>query len=223
MPGSDMYVAWTNSTGGVTLSHRIGGDDTAPKLQPNPDFTLLPLQVPVPVQFQNIIKIAFSFKRSLAPSGGSTQSIAASGTTNYLYGIGSSPPNGNPDSPSSSFGIHTSFGVFAADLTFPVANGGTFQSTGSGSTSTPPTLTNIDKLTINLIHGVIMFLAWGVGPYVGIFIARFLKDALGVWWFRLHLGIMLVVTGFGTIIALILEYLYSNGPHFQNSAHKVIL
>ena len=65
-----------------------------------------------------------------------------------------------------------------------------------------------------------MFIAWGIAPFVGIFIARYLKDLLGVWWYRLHVGIMVGVVGGGTVIGLFVKLVYKTPPHFD-SPHQV--
>ncbi|KAJ3190995.1 hypothetical protein HK101_008182 [Irineochytrium annulatum] len=71
------------------------------------------------------------------------------------------------------------------------------------------------------IHGVLMFIAWGVAPYIGIFIARYTKDMLGVWWYRLHMGIMLGVCGGFTLSAFLILFLTMPAPHF-NDWHQAI-
>ena len=71
-----------------------------------------------------------------------------------------------------------------------------------------------------IAHGSLMFLAWGVAPFFGIFVARYLKDALGVWWYRLHLGLMFGITGVFTGISFILIILYK-AEHFD-SVHTQI-
>jgi hypothetical protein len=82
---------------------------------------------------------------------------------------------------------------------------------------------NANPETYNLIlfvHGV-FFLAWAVAPFIGIFIARYLKDALGEMWYKLHLFIMLGVTGGLSLISLILVVLYKQGPHISTT-HECI-
>ena len=66
-----------------------------------------------------------------------------------------------------------------------------------------------------------MFLAWGLGPLFGIFIARFLKKILGVWWYRLHLGIHLIITGLLSFIGVLIVGLYKAPPHFDSVHTKI--
>jgi hypothetical protein len=57
-----------------------------------------------------------------------------------------------------------------------------------------------------------------------IFAARYLKDKLGDWWFRIHLFLMLGITGVGSIAALTLIILFSPRPYFANDkySHKIL-
>lgn len=88
------------------------------------------------------------------------------------------------------------------------------------SAASTAVLTNIPTNTINMIHGSLMFIAWCVSPFAGIFIARYLKDHLGVWWYRLHLGLMIGGTGILSVAALILRVLYKTPPHFETVHQK---
>jgi uncharacterized membrane protein len=73
---------------------------------------------------------------------------------------------------------------------------------------------------INLLHGIFMFLAWGVFPLLGIYIARYLKHRLLSWWFRAHILIM-VLCGVFTLIGFLL--VYNNETHHFKSAHQVFI
>jgi hypothetical protein len=57
------------------------------------------------------------------------------------------------------------------------------------------------------LHGVFMILGWGVFPFIGIFVARYLKDALGHGWFKIHVAIMVVGVTFFNILGYIFLYL----------------
>jgi magnesium-transporting ATPase (P-type) len=59
------------------------------------------------------------------------------------------------------------------------------------------------------IHGSFMYVAWGVAPFFGIFVARYMKS-LGHKWYILHLWIFLGVTGLGTLIGFLLIVLYKS-------------
>ncbi|KAJ1565139.1 hypothetical protein HK405_013066, partial [Cladochytrium tenue] len=54
-----------------------------------------------------------------------------------------------------------------------------------------------------LVHGSLMFVAWGVCPPAAIFIARYLKPQLRHNWYRLHMGLAtggtLLLTGLGLL------------------------
>jgi hypothetical protein len=68
------------------------------------------------------------------------------------------------------------------------------------------------------IHGIMMFIAWGVFPFIAIYIARFMKH-IGHRWYLLHSGIMLT-TFVLTLVALFLIVLYKPPPHV-NDPHAV--
>lgn len=191
---------------------RLGSDDAAPTLSKTQAFTQIPLAVKVS---DSSIKLAFSFSRPRT----SVSNIVPGTPLDYLYAFGTSPPS-KIDDPSSSFTQHSDYGISQADF----ATAETKISTNSivEQPRTEPVLSNISKTTVNLIHGVIMFIAWAVAPFVGIFIARFMKDVMGVWWYRVHLAIMLLITGIGSLAALIFMSLYSSGPHFVGDPHKVL-
>ncbi|KAJ1559057.1 hypothetical protein HK405_012169 [Cladochytrium tenue] len=109
----------------------------------------------------------------------------------------------------------------AAGSSSPSTSADTPVVAAGGGSSPTSILKGMDTVTVNTIHGALMFVAWGVCPYVGIFIARFLKDALGVWWYRLHLGIMLVGVGGISVAALIFKALYMVPPHFVTTHQRM--
>ena len=73
---------------------------------------------------------------------------------------------------------------------------------------------------ILIIHGVLMFIAWGLTPIAAIYIARFCKH-WGHKWFVWHRGLFIGGTGIGSLIGFLAVVLFRNPPHF-NSAHSVI-
>eukprot|EP00300_Choanocystis_sp_HF-7_P006304 c14616_g1_i1.p1 GENE.c14616_g1_i1~~c14616_g1_i1.p1 ORF type:complete len:388 (+),score=29.87 c14616_g1_i1:77-1165(+) len=55
---------------------------------------------------------------------------------------------------------------------------------------------------IRTAHGVVLFFAWVLVAPLGSLVARYCKDLMGVWWFRVHVGSQLLVAaatiaGFG--------------------------
>jgi hypothetical protein len=65
-------------------------------------------------------------------------------------------------------------------------------------------------------HAILMFISWYILSTFGVFVARFMKSLLGVWWFRIHIG-TLTLALLGTIVALVLIVLAEgqnfDGPH----------
>ena len=67
-----------------------------------------------------------------------------------------------------------------------------------------------------------MLFAWSVSPFIGIFVARYLKHILGVWWYRIHLFLMLGVTGLFSIAGFVIVYNMNSCSIFMDSAHEKI-
>ena len=89
---------------------------------------------------------------------------------------------------------------------------------GSGESSEE--VDNFDSILI--AHGVLFFIAWAVAPFIGIFVARYLKNMMGVWWYRVHVGMFLVFTGLLSLISFIL--IVSNiedDDHFEGNHQKL--
>ncbi|KAL2913505.1 hypothetical protein HK105_206965 [Polyrhizophydium stewartii] len=242
MAGSSMYMGWKNSTGGMTFSARQSGGHSMPSYSPSSDIA----QITTPPEVPAVpwAALTYSFKRPLA--GG----VTLSATSRFIYAWSSSAPS-DPDSPSSSFSEHRSYGYITnLDVTtsappsvLPVVNVPGGNGTNSAGTPTPPSQTNItivtggspdtqsrpiltlpENISYDMIlraHGIILVVAWLVCPAAGIFIARYLKFALGVWWFRLHVFFLFVGTGLLTIAGIVLIYLYKAPPHLENP-HEIL-
>ncbi|KAJ3052470.1 hypothetical protein HK102_011876, partial [Quaeritorhiza haematococci] len=162
MSNSTMYIAWKNSTSGITLSQRIGTPGSAPKLLPPttpPDAFQVPLIILTDAN--PAINIAFSFMR---PVGRGYHSIPVGSAVEWIFAGSDQPPrSGDLDNPTASFGMHSTKGVFVADLTVVEGGTGSVGTVASGSA----TLTNLSKETVDFIHGGLMFIAWGVAPFAG--------------------------------------------------------
>jgi hypothetical protein len=93
-----------------------------------------------------------------------------------------------------------------------------------GTSSTATSSSGISSKNLQLIHAVAMFAAWGVFPYVAIYIARYLKDAWGHRWFQAHMGIMFYGVGILTIIGLVsIEIQVADGSQrFISSTHGIL-
>ncbi|KAI3641366.1 hypothetical protein MIR68_000496 [Amoeboaphelidium protococcarum] len=107
----------------------------------------------------------------------------------------------------STLGIHASKGVIRANLFSE-------QSVAAGP----------DATQLVLAHAAMMIVAWFVFVPAGIFIARFLKSALGVWWFRLHAilmssAVIFVIIG---LILIIVALKSSSGETLAEGAHPIL-
>ncbi|KAL2913504.1 hypothetical protein HK105_206964 [Polyrhizophydium stewartii] len=212
MAGSSMYVAWRNSTGGVVLSPRQASGNILPQISSERIASLV--ATPSSITTPSWAKISFSFKRPLAGI------VTLTSSTSYIYAMSDSAPE-NPDSPAAAIGIHSQRrSLGPVDMTQSIDSPDQILSVGGGG----PILSLPSGTTYDMIlrtHGIIMFVAWVLCPAVGIFIARYLKNAMGVWWFRAHFMIMGVGTGLLTIAGITLVYLYKAPPHFDDSPHRV--
>jgi hypothetical protein len=196
MAGSDMYIGYANTTNGVTVANMRSAGTTTPR--PIGQVTSIPLLEPRP----SFAKLSFSFCKSNA------------NTKSYIYAMESSKPTGSINTANAGIVFHTGpYGSFTVDLA---------QDTGTVTPTTSSTGGSILKPTggftlerVYQIHGILMFLAWCVSPFIGIFIARHLKSALGHNWFRLHVFFMGFGSGLLTILGFILIFLYKTPPHFD--------
>ncbi|KAJ3275376.1 hypothetical protein HDV01_000668 [Terramyces sp. JEL0728] len=205
MTGSAMIVAWKNSYGGYTVSDRISQSESLPQQSTETYSAVVALRVNAP----SWAKLAVTIKRPL-----STNDITYKTDTQFIYALCGSAPS-NPDDPSSSFSIHDKFGKLG-NLDFTTYHAGTGNANGDGgSILTLPD--GVEYSTVIRLHGYVMLYAWVFCPFVGVFIARYMKDYLGVWWFRLHVFIMLFGCALGSLSAFLLIFLFKTGPHFSVS------
>ncbi|KAJ3319959.1 hypothetical protein HDV06_005777 [Boothiomyces sp. JEL0866] len=205
MSGSAMIVAWKNSKGGYTVSDRISQSESLPQPSTQTYSVVVDLRVNAP----SWAKLAVTIKRPL-----STNDITYKTDTQFIYALSGSAPS-NPDDPSSSFDIHDKFGKLG-NLDFTTYHSGTGNANGGGNAIlTLPD--GVEYSTVIRIHGYVMLYAWIFCPFIGVFIARYLKDYFGVWWFRLHVLIMVCGCALGSVSAVLLIFLFKTGPHFSSS------
>jgi hypothetical protein len=209
MANADFYIGWKNSSGGYTLSRRTPNGYSMPEYSSsNQIVNVVPLQVPSP----SWASLAFSFTRPIAADNTITSS------SRFIYGIANNPP-ANPDDPGSSFIGHSQKGNLPA-ANFLASSGGSV-STGSGSSAIVSSTREVYEKVMTA-HGALFFIAWVLAPFVGIFIARYLKATLGPLWYKLHMGILGGVTGGLSVIGFLLAVLYNQGKHFARP-HQVML
>ena len=198
MDGSDIYVGYKNSTSGYTITNLVGmGHDLRPS-----DLQNI-LSSPLIVSSTTIKDFAFSFCRS------NYYGAQVYPDQNYVYAYSHRPPIGNIDSPLAPLEMHDYFGFFDADFTG--FSDKVIDEEGVGLLHTTRSFT---FKQVVIIHGVMMWFAWAVLPFIVVFVARYLKSSS--WWLRIHAliaGLILLLT----LIAFILIALYKN-KHF-NSFH----
>jgi hypothetical protein len=160
MDKADIYVGYANSTGGSTLVHLIGSGH---------DVNLVSNSLENVGSSSNTAS-QFSFCR---PLQGLTES------TDYIYAA-SNDKLSSPDTLTNDLPMHTERGSFGK-VNFLLQD--------SKPTTTPeshsilkPTLNFTIQDVINL-HGAMMWISWVLSPVVGIFIARFAKNALNHNWY----------------------------------------
>ena len=204
MLNADMYVGWMNSTRGYTVSRRSPAGYHTPTMNADlKELMVVPLAVPAPAWS----KLSFSVRRTLDDPIRNGKTYIYAYTTKKATAI---------DNPASHFSKHDVDGkIEALDFMSQSASGPVIQSTSGNRDA----LVDSDESTYRMIiqlHGIFMFAAWIIAPFIGIFIARYLKDALGVYWYRLHLGIMFGGTGLLSILGFLLVVLYGGSPHFDD-------
>jgi hypothetical protein len=191
MKGSDMYIGYQNSTGGVTIANMKGTGHVAPT--PVGLVTSIPLLETKPA----FSKLSFSFCKVNANS------------SNYIYAAETEKPTGNVNSQSVSLEFHTGvFDSFVLDL----AGSTTVAPSGNGAIL--QTNSKFTKEDVYKLHGALMLFAWSISPFIGIFIARFMKTKLGHNWYRLHVFFMGAGTFLVSFVSFILIVLYRSPPHF---------
>jgi hypothetical protein len=207
MPNAEIYAGWKNSSNQYTVaSLQTGSSRNRPTLQTSQLATPLPAFDAAP----SWAKTTFAFCRPLNAG----RSIDAN--QGYIFASSDTPPTGDINSPSASIPYHSNNGVFSFDFT----------KTGSGVSGPNiggPVLKPTDGFTIKsvyLLHGSLMWVAWIICPFVGIFIARYMKSSLGHNWFRLHVLIMGVLCICLTLASFLLIVLY-RATHF-NSFHTIL-
>ena len=130
----------------------------------------------------------YKFSRPLAASGDSTVKTLKPGAINMIWAFSPTPVT-DENSPT----MHDKYGTVKVDLFSENA-----VVTGGGAGASP--------MSSFLTHGILMIVAWFVCTTAGIYVARFTKEDLGVWWFRLHWGLMLLgllftIVGFAVAVA----------------------
>ncbi|KAJ3258967.1 hypothetical protein HK103_003108 [Boothiomyces macroporosus] len=190
MSGADIYLGWKSSQGAIS----VGNFEGSGHVQPSANSVQNAQQVTLLETSPSWAKLSFSFCR---PTAISSNGKSITPDQSYIYASCPDQPSGS--SPSNlRFSQHAgTYGSFAIDFT------STANTTVVGSTNNPFLFPSgsFSYQQIVALHGILMFIAWSVSPFIGIFIARYTKDLLGHNWYRLHVFFMGVGCGlFSTFI-----------------------
>ncbi|KAJ3417417.1 hypothetical protein HDV05_004882 [Chytridiales sp. JEL 0842] len=161
-------------------------------------------------------KLSFSVARSYLDQDGMPLPV---GAASYAWAFSNNPPV-TKDKPQPQL---VRFGTPSAEGVFEIQFGGGRQLLEAfieenRITADAP---KISPVVVNLVHGTSMFIAWGVAPFPAIFIARYLKDYFGVWWFRLHALLMMGVCGGFTLLGFAFKVANKPAPHFVSLHARV--
>lgn len=186
MDKADITVVWKNSTGGNTISSRQGLGVSMPRVVEGPlnNVVELPLLIPFDATLAADdparINIAVSFTKPMASE---ISSVAQGQESSFIFAMSDHAPIVT-DATDSAFTIHMLRGIFAADFTgvapppaataVDPATGATvapvapeIKDVSSTELSAAPILSNMNKTAVNWIHSALMFVAWGISPYIG--------------------------------------------------------
>jgi hypothetical protein len=193
MADSDMMIAWKNEVDGTfVVSDRTGTGRVMPTADSINALQLVPSECS-----DSDGKWTIVFQRPI--TGVSPNRDFPVSTANFIWALGTSNPRSS--NPSAAISGHGQvYGSFSANL---------FTS---------------DASTIDIIyalHGLLMFMAWGVCAPFGVWVARYLKKMLGVWWFRLHWSLLGVVVGGCTYVGFGLAYTKNTTSERFTNPHAV--
>ena len=190
-------------------------------LDSNPNPEINASLIPTPPTWS---PLSFTVTRlNTVPESKSGKSVELSPSTSskYIYAYSSTPPSDlSPSSADPKPKIHDNYDSF--EYTFSSSSNSKSSARVDSGSSAP--LAGFgpfkNSRNVNFVHGVLMSLAWIICPFIGIFIARYMKDKLGVWWFRLHMLFLLGGTGGLSVISFLMKFLTAKPPHFE-SVHGV--
>ena len=160
MGGADMYIGWKGSQGPI-VSYRVGTPTSDPTLsQASNGFK----QIPLAIKTTSADYVtAFSFSRPLKPTTGKA---FPSGVSDYLLAYTDAPPS-QVDSVNSPISRHTVARVISEDFLALAQSSNKTGGPTAGTFKDDATLSDLDRDTVILIHGICMFIAWGVSPFIG--------------------------------------------------------
>ncbi|KAI9339676.1 hypothetical protein BDR26DRAFT_919020 [Obelidium mucronatum] len=184
MAGSAMFVGWSTPNGTV-ISQREGLGHTLPLVAKTPSFIQKnPSSLAKNDSLAAAATLQFAFNLPMSR-------ISTTKPSQFMFAVSNNPPT-DPSNVASSFPIHSEYSSFMLDLSS--------NSSTTGYTTT--TTTSNSSIDLILIHGIVMFIAWGILAPLSIWVARYLKTRIRNWY-RVHVSLMLLGVGGFTIAGLI--------------------
>ncbi|KAJ3331662.1 hypothetical protein HDU76_002577 [Blyttiomyces sp. JEL0837] len=205
MRDADMVIAISNVDGNVTLSHRDSRNERAPSVSSIQSGLTLVANMSGPIT--NSSSWAITFLRDKTADG---YKDIVNGTQNFIWAYGSS--NVSSNDVNAAIGYHgphrksVSGNLLAPNSSFTGDDGAGEDDEEDGEAA------DFDKNV--QLHGALMFVAWGFLAPLGILIARFGKNKMGVWWFRAHVFLLFIGVGVLTIYSFVLIYKVADPDHF---------
>ncbi|KAL7749940.1 hypothetical protein RI367_004816 [Sorochytrium milnesiophthora] len=207
MSDADVWMVWIDSSRGqpqAMVSDRRSTTHSLPRADTQQDVNVV-MAVMNNNQYTVLVRRAID-------TGDPDDYKFENKTQSFIWAF-SSDPVGTQRQPL--FTQHSDEGDFSINVfdSVALANAATTGAAGVGDGD--------QKARTRLIHGVLMFVAWGLLSYGGVFVARFMKAKLGVWWFRIHAAVMTLVAILSTV-AFILVYGTVKSGHFTGNIHSTL-
>jgi hypothetical protein len=209
MDGADLLITYKTAAEAAPACNSFSARRHSVSLNPTPVWTKSP-----PLKSPQAAPIWASLVVSCKRPNVAAQTLTATANIDFIASWSSRPVTGPDSLRTHDDYISQNGGLLAAVADPSTGNGGKDEIPMVAVAPVTAILSNMSSDTVNMIHGILMTFAWCVAPYIGVFIARYLKDVLGVWWYRLHVALMLGGSGMVSVAALVLKILYTKPPHF---------
>lgn len=192
MIDSEMYIVYYDPD--PKLIERIGVGHTQP-IQTNVQLATLDIT-------QSDRK-SITISRQLNPNNTQKdrKSFKYDDNIDFIWAYSSSKPTSSPEKEAVTIGIHEEKGAFTYNL-------------NTGVLLKPHKSSNAP-----IIHGAMMIIAWLIMPAISIFVARYMKHTLGVYWFRIHYCLF-IMTGLVSVISIVIMFVFI-GSDMQNP-HSIV-
>ncbi|KAJ1569982.1 hypothetical protein HK096_007320, partial [Nowakowskiella sp. JEL0078] len=212
MNAGDIVVAWPNKDGSVTISRRLVSGYQMPTYSSSNTATLLSNESGIhTVNGKSTFVAAFTRPKTQLSSLKAQYALSSSSTTSFIWAGHVSANPGSSD-PSASITKHTS------STRREVSNVNLLKDAADSTEMTTSTANS----QLMYAHAILLVISWGLLAPAGIIVARFFKNALGVWWFRLHWGLFGTATLLTLVsFALIFVYVTQNGGSHFFSIHAI--